>query len=151
MRRNHAFTLAEIMIVVAIIALLAAIALPSFLRARQRSQQARFINALRIATSAFELYAVENNGFPPDALRGEVPPGMDSYLGPKFSWTTATPIGGSWDWDMNQFGTRAGVSVVGPTVDVQQMVEIDRQIDDGDLASGHFRDRGSGRYTDLIE
>lgn len=109
MRRNQAFTLAEIMIVEAVIGILAAIALPSFLRARQRAQQARFINALRIASSAFELYAVENNAYPPDALRGVLPAGMATYFVPKLNWTAATPIGGNWDWDYNQFGFRAGV------------------------------------------
>ncbi len=80
-----------------------------------------------------------------------MPTGMDSYFGPKLNWTEPTPIGGSLDWDFNQFGFKAGGSVVNPTVDAQQMLEIDRRIDDGDLTRGHFRDIGAGRYTDLIE
>jgi prepilin-type N-terminal cleavage/methylation domain-containing protein len=55
------FTLVEIMIVVAIIALLAAIAVPGFLRARKRSQASRIINDLRLIDSAVDQYAIENN------------------------------------------------------------------------------------------
>jgi type II secretory pathway pseudopilin PulG len=51
----------EIMIVVAIIALLAAIAVPGFLRARKRSQASRIINDLRLIDSAVDQYAIENN------------------------------------------------------------------------------------------
>src|SRR4051812_6428224 len=57
----HAFTLVEIMIVVAIIALLAAIAVPGFLRARKRSQASRIINDLRLIDSAVDQYAIETN------------------------------------------------------------------------------------------
>ena len=46
--RRGGFTLVEIMIVVAIIALLAAIAVPNFLRARKRSQATRCLEDLRI-------------------------------------------------------------------------------------------------------
>jgi len=60
-RRNGGFTLVEIMIVVAIIALLAAIAVPGFLRARKRSQASRIINDLRLIDSAVDQYAIENN------------------------------------------------------------------------------------------
>ena len=60
-RHRNAFTLVEIMIVVAIIALLAAIAVPGFLRARKRSQASRVINDLRIIDNALDLYAIENN------------------------------------------------------------------------------------------
>ena len=59
--RRAGFTLVEIMIVVAIIALLAAIAVPGFLRARKRSQASRIINDLRLIDSAVDQYAIENN------------------------------------------------------------------------------------------
>lgn len=60
-KKHGGFTLVEIMIVVAIIALLAAIAVPGFLRARKRSQASRIINDLRLIDSAVDQYAVENN------------------------------------------------------------------------------------------
>src|SRR6187549_1696531 len=59
--KRGGFTLVEIMIVVAIIALLAAIAVPGFLRARKRSQASRIINDLRLIDSAVDQYAIENN------------------------------------------------------------------------------------------
>ena len=59
--RRAGFTLVEIMIVVAIIALLAAIAVPGFLRARKRSQASRIINDLRLIDSAIDQYAIETS------------------------------------------------------------------------------------------
>jgi prepilin-type N-terminal cleavage/methylation domain-containing protein len=58
---RQGFTLVEIMIVVAIIALLAAIAVPGFLRARKRSQAAKILNDLRMIDSAIDQYAIETN------------------------------------------------------------------------------------------
>jgi prepilin-type N-terminal cleavage/methylation domain-containing protein len=58
---RNAFTLVEIMIVVAIIALLASIAVPNFLRARKRSQATRILEDLRQLDSASDEYAIENN------------------------------------------------------------------------------------------
>lgn len=58
---KSAFTLVEIMVVVAIIALLASIAVPNFLRARKRSQATRILEDLRIIDSAIDQYAIENN------------------------------------------------------------------------------------------
>ena len=60
-KRPQGFTLVEIMIVVAIIALLASIAVPGFLRARKRSQASRIINDLRLIDNAVDMYAIENN------------------------------------------------------------------------------------------
>ncbi|MEA3187813.1 MAG: type pilus assembly protein PilA [Chthoniobacter sp.] len=59
--RRGGFTLVEIMIVVAIIALLAAIAVPNFLRARKRSQATRVLEDLRMLDSAIDQYAIETN------------------------------------------------------------------------------------------
>jgi prepilin-type N-terminal cleavage/methylation domain-containing protein len=55
------FTLVEIMIVVAIIGLLAAIAVPSFLRARLRSQGTTILNDARMVDAAIDQYALETN------------------------------------------------------------------------------------------
>ena len=59
--RKAGFTLVEIMIVVAIIGLLAAIAIPNFVRARTTAQQNACINNLRQMDGAKEQYALENN------------------------------------------------------------------------------------------
>ncbi len=60
-KKRGAFTLVEIMIVVAIIALLAAIAVPGFLRARKRAQASKILNDLRLIDAAVDQYAIENN------------------------------------------------------------------------------------------
>jgi prepilin-type N-terminal cleavage/methylation domain-containing protein len=55
------FTLVEIMIVAAVIALLAVLAMPGFIRARKRAQAGRIINDLRMIESAVDQYSLENN------------------------------------------------------------------------------------------
>jgi len=60
-KNRGGFTLVEIMIVVAIIALLAAIAVPNFLRARKRSQATQILEDLRLIDSAIDQYAIESN------------------------------------------------------------------------------------------
>lgn len=58
MKRKQGFTLVEIMIVVLIIALLAAIAVPSFVRARDRARESACLNNLRLIDAAVETWAM---------------------------------------------------------------------------------------------
>lgn len=60
-----AFTLIELLIVVAIIAILAAIAVPNFLEAQVRSKVSRAKADMRSLATALESYAVDHNKYPP--------------------------------------------------------------------------------------
>lgn len=66
MRFRHAFTLIELLIVVAIIAILAAIAVPNFLEAQTRAKVSRVKSDMRTIGVATEAYAVDYNKLPFD-------------------------------------------------------------------------------------
>ena len=63
----HGFTLVEIMIVVAIIALLAAIAIPNVLRGRTSANEAAAVGNIRALVSSIEMYRSTNNLYPATA------------------------------------------------------------------------------------
>ena len=89
------FTLVEIMIVVAVIALLAAIAVPNFLRARKRTQASRILEDLRLIDSALDQYAIEFNKAAGDAVPWAA---IKQYLKPNSSLfnTGVSVIGGDY-------------------------------------------------------
>ncbi len=70
-RPSHkAFTLIELLIVVAIIAILAAIAVPNFLEAQTRAKTSRAKNDMRVYATALEAYYIDFNGYPPCSTFG---------------------------------------------------------------------------------
>jgi prepilin-type N-terminal cleavage/methylation domain-containing protein len=77
MKLRSAFTLIELLIVVAIIAILAAIAVPNFLEAQTRAKATRARADHRTISTAMESYYVDHNRYP---AQGEVTTGTYPYM-----------------------------------------------------------------------
>lgn len=95
MQKRRAFTLIELLIVVAIIAILAAIAVPNFLEAQVRAKVSRAKSDMRTTATAIESYRVDSNTYPiPADEAGEYPapaPG-DPFFDQTVPWIITTPI-----------------------------------------------------------
>lgn len=151
-RSSRGFTLVEIMIVVVIIGLLAALAIPGYLRVQRHAQNSRVANDLRVFSQAFETYATQNASWPNNASPGVVPAGITASDFKVSVWQAPTTIGGSWNWDLNIVpGVTAGISISNFTCDDAQLAEIDAMIDDGNLSTGNFQKVSYNRVTLILQ
>lgn len=143
------FTLIELLIVITVVGLLAAMAIPTFLKVTRNSRATSFARDIRTLSSVSETYIMESGMWPPDTSSGTFPSELAGYFSVRF-FQSKTPIGGRWDFEQFDSGITSGVGVVSPTLDEEDIAKADAIMDDGNLSTGQFRKITDDRYYWVI-
>ena len=159
-----AYTLIEIAVVVTIIGILSAMAVPYFKRVKESSIISTLENDLRIFSQEFMQYEL-NFGTYPDtqSTPGAYPSGMEDRI--SNAWTLPSVIGGTYRWVYNGGGGNnngngnngngnsyayigiTGISTEMLRIDPSRLSEIDDDIYDGNTGTGNLQMAGlSIRY-----
>lgn len=150
---GRAFTLVEILIVVVIIGILAAIIVPQFSSATDASRRASFTGSLKSMSDSMVMYYTRTLDFPEDAASGRLPPSLIGYMRIE-QFEKPTPLGGVWDVERDRNGvvSAIGVHFNSPLAvgDDAVMSEVDAIFDDGDVETGMFRRIALDRYYCVI-
>ena len=106
-RRRAGFTLVELLLVVVIISVLAAIAIPNYRVVVTRARAADLLGRIDVVEVAVQSYLADNNTWPADGTEGAVPAPLVTYLPSDFLF-----IGEDFQLKWENGGGLKGVAVV---------------------------------------
>lgn len=150
---KRGYTLVEIMIVVVIVGLLAALAIPAFEKVSREALAKRIANDYRIFAGAFEVHSLEQGVWPEDGIGNALPASAQPYIRSSM-WADAPAANAYWDWEgQGRHGMTASINLVDPdsNLDVRVMEIVDRTIDNDDLSSGLLRRVNGNEYIYILE
>ena len=148
--RQRGFTLVELMIVVAIIGILAAVATPAYRGYVEKARLTETATQLGKWGRDFQLYAAINGTYPPDT-HGALSADVYGELGMhEADWLATTELGGHWNWEGPDSYDYAGISIFEVTAQSKSIARLDSILDDGDLSQGRFRLGSNGRPTWIL-
>lgn len=148
MRRN-AFTLIELIVVIVVIGILAAMVVPKFVLAQNETAITATSEDLRAIENAVSMYFAKYGSYPRDVNRTEVVGVLDPFFKAENPFSKLAPIGGKYDyegppnWNPVQISIRSEISTKHSRATA---IELDRYMDDGDLTTGSIRRQGDRTY-----
>jgi prepilin-type N-terminal cleavage/methylation domain-containing protein len=150
MSTRHAFTLVELIAVIVVLAILAAVAVPRYFDYRESALVARMARDFRVLARGFQAYqrdfgpTGDNYLFNLSALPAPYAPYFDPAI------RTLTPPTGGW-WYYHDRGGLWGpaIAINGNTTDNAFWTRVDTSIDDGNTNTGAFR-TGTGTPPNFI-
>jgi general secretion pathway protein G len=146
-RVSKAFTLVEILIVVVILGILAAIVIPQFTNASQDAQRGNIVTQLQSIRNQIELYRVKNNGVCPNLV------GTGGTTGTAFSELMTPPTGQQSYLRTMPANPRITVSATATAVDAgtyatnTALNDAAKAIDPASATAGWLYDQASGRFA----
>ena len=144
MTRNG-FTMLELVVVITVVGILAAMVVPRFAGAQDESSVAATAADLHKIAQALSMYQGTNGLFPPNASRSSDATMIKPYFKGSNPFEKVTPIGGVYDYDGTPTHTPVTISILqdgSNRYSYDHALELDAYMDNGDLTSGRLREVG---------
>lgn len=138
--RCRAFTLVELIAVIVVLSILAAVAMPRYFDYSQRARVSRMAEQFKVLARAVQQYQIDNGEPVRDVSWGLMFPGLERYL--QSTGSVTSPYGGT--WYSHNLTSQPGVAMVlvNSTATTTETQTVDAIVDDGDIANGNMRHSG---------
>ena len=143
--KRVAFTIIEIAVVVTIIGILAALAIPAYKRGKDSAIIATLENDFRVFVQEFHTYELDFGTYPATQTAEAFPIGMEDRMSHR--WLEPSVIGGSYHWIYSGDDADDRYAYIEVTrnssdllrINRGRLIEIDEDLDDGNLETGKLR------------
>lgn len=145
---NHAFTLIEVVVVLTVIAVLAAMFIPRLAGAEEDTRVVATAHDLTSMAKAFDYYKTTNGYWPPDSEPGQMPPEMRGKFKTGNPFENRSPIGGVYNYENLKDSPAIFIAISAtPAAPAPNLIDaqmLDTYMDDGNLSTGNFRATETG-------
>ena len=97
------------------------------------------------------MWAQLNGGYPDDSHVVLPPQAADELSIDVAIWLADTELGGNWNWEGPDNYAYAGIAILDADAPAWKITAFDKIMDDGDLATGKFRQTPNGRHTYILD